>query len=378
MKIINRNSCTITQIQDLETLYTFEQFPIFMGCSTNIESDDLNADMAWMISKSSGLIQLGELLPLEVLYKESHGAGCVGDLWNKHHKAFADFIHHYNSSSIFEIGGSHGILAAEYCKLKDIPWTILEPNPAPILGTNARFIKGFFDEKFKYSDSYDTVVHSHLFEHIYEPDKFMNQLSEFIDNGKNLIFSIPNLQVMLERKYNNCINFEHTIFLTEPYVEYLLAKYSFRLVQKEYFMEDHSIFYAAVKDSSIKPKKLPIDLYEKNKKLFQDYVSYYRNLVFELNNKMQSNNQYIYLFGAHIFAQFIIAFGLDSTRIKCILDNDNNKQGKRLYGTSLMVNSPKILKDDKLPIVILKAGVYNEEIKKDILENINPKVVFWE
>lgn len=378
MEFIKRNTCAVTLIQDLESLYTFKQFPVFMGCSKNIESDDLNADMVWMISKSSGLIQLGVLLPLDVLYPESHGAGCVGGLWNKHHKAFADFIHQYNSTAIFEIGGSHGILAKEYCKKEDIQWTILEPNPAPILGSNARFIKGFFDEKFQYSDPFDIVVHSHVFEHIYEPDKFMNHLSGFMDNGKYLIFSIPNMQIMLERKYNNCINFEHTIFLTEPYVEYLLAKHAFRIVQKEYFMDDHSIFYAAVRETSIKPKELPNGLYEKNKKLYQEYVIYHENLISELNNKMHSTRQQIYLFGAHVFAQYLIAFGLDTTRIICILDNDHNKQGKRLYGTSLLVNSPKMLKDVISPIVILKAGVYNEEIKKDILENINPDVTFWE
>jgi hypothetical protein len=29
-------------------------------------------------------------------------------------------------------------------------------------------------------------------------------------------------------------------------------------------------------------------------------------------------------------------------------------------------------------IVILRAGSYNEEIKQDILENINPNIIFWE
>ena len=55
-----------------------------------------------------------------------------------------------------------------------------------------------------------------------------------------------------------------------------------------------------------------------------------------------------------------------------------NKQGKRLYGTDLMVHSPSILKNDDKPTIILKAGVYNEEIKSDIYENINKKASFLE
>lgn len=380
MKLIKRNSCAVTLIQDLEPLYIFKQFPVFMGCSKNSESDDLHADMVWMISKSSGLIQLGELLPLDVLYLESHGAGCVGELWNKHHKAFASFLHRFRPSSVFEIGGHHGILAKEYCVLNDIPWTILEPNPAPVAGTNARFIKGFFNNQFYFDEPYDAVVHSHVFEHVYNPDEFIGHLSYLVDEGKYLIFAIPNLQAHLEHKFTYFIGFEHTVFLIEPYVEYLLSKHGFRLVQKEYFMDDVSIFYAAVRDKSIKPKELQKGLYEKNKKLYQDYLIYHENLVSELNNKikMHSTKQNIYLFGAHIFAQYLIAFGLDTARINCILDNDRNKHGKRLYGTSLLVNSPKILKDNNSPIVILRSGVFNEEIKKDILENINPDVTFWE
>jgi hypothetical protein len=206
----------------------------------------------------------------------------------------------------------------------------------------------------------------------------MSHLADFMDDGKHLIFSIPNMQIMLERKYNNCINFEHTMFLTEPYVEFLLANHGFRLVKKEYFMDDHSIFYAAIRDKSTERKDLPNDLYEKNKKLYQDYVLYHLNLITELNSKMHSAGQDVYLFGAHVFAQYLLAFGIDTTRIKGLLDNDSNKHGKRLYGTALKVNSPKILKDENSPIVILKAGVYNDEIKKDILENVNPNVIFWE
>ena len=36
----------------------------------------------------------------------------------------------------------------------------------------------------------------------------------------------------------------------------------------------------------------------------------------------------------------------------------------------------KILIKDNYPVVFLKAGIYDQEIKKDILENINPNTSF--
>ena len=47
-----------------------------------------------------------------------------------------------------------------------------------------------------------------------------------------------------------------------------------------------------------------------------------------------------------------------------------------LYGTDLKVKSPKILKKYKFPTVILRAGPYNSEIKKNILKFINKKTTF--
>ncbi len=380
MKLFERTRCTISGKEDLEPLYTFPQFPVFMGCMDQPEAADLKVDMSWSISRGSGLIQLKNLLPLEVLYPESHGAGAVGALWERHHRAFASFLKKANPTSVFEIGGAHGILEKEFQALGGANWTILEPNPSPVKGCKARFIKGFFDDRFKLDSAYDSVVHSHVFEHIYEPDQFMSHLSQFMEPGKNLIFSLPNMQVMLERKYTNCINFEHTVFLTEPYIEHLLAKHGFRLANKEYFMEDHSIFYAAVRDPSVKPTQLPADLYEKNRKLYLDYVRYHENLISELNKTMLDlpSTASLYLFGAHVFAQYLIAFGLNVSRVISLLDNDVNKQGRRLYGTHLKVQSPAVLKNATNPHVILKAGVYNQEIKEAILKNINPSTKFLE
>jgi hypothetical protein len=109
-----------------------------------------------------------------------------------------------------------------------------------------------------------------------------------------------------------------------------------------------------------------------------DYVKYYEDLIIELNNRLKDITLPIYLFGAHIFSQYLLTIGLDSTKINSILDNDSKKQGKRLYGTSLKIQSPQVLKNGEPIVVILKAGIYNEEIKQDILKDINSNIIFWE
>ena len=377
MKLSERTNSVIDESNNLETLHTLKDFPVFMGCTDRPSHEDLVADQTWDVCRNTGVLQLKHLIPLDVLYQAQH-AGAVGQIWMTHHQAFAEFLFKFQPTSVLELGGAHGILSTKYMPLDTIPWTILEPNPAPVEGCDARFIKGFFDDQFSSTETFQTVVHSHVFEHIYEPDKFMQHLAEFIDEGDNLIFSLPNIQVMLERKYTNGLNFEHTVFLTEPYIDYLLSKHGFRLLEKKLFMDDHSIFYAAVRDSSIELDQLPPGLYEKNKQLYFDYVQYHEELIVELNAVINKTERPVYLFGAHVFSQYLIEFGLETNKIVCLLDNDPAKHGKRLYGTDLVVQSPRILKDVSEPLVILKAGVYNSEIREAILSDINDNVAFIE
>ena len=95
-----------------------------------------------------------------------------------------------------------------------------------------------------------------------------------------------------------------------------------------------------------------------------------------LNDKINKSTDEVFIFGGHIFTQFLLTAGLSDKSIINILDNDKNKQNKRLYGTNLIVKNPKILTNFNKPLVILKAGQYTEEIKSDILNNINPKTRF--
>ena len=51
-ELINRNYDMAYENNDLELLYTYKKFPVFMGC-TNIPIDnDQFHDMNWYISKS--------------------------------------------------------------------------------------------------------------------------------------------------------------------------------------------------------------------------------------------------------------------------------------------------------------------------------------
>ena len=139
---------------------------------------------------------------------------------------------------------------------------------------------------------------------------------------------------------------------------------------------EHSIFYAVEKDESVVSLNLQ-NQYEQNKTKYLNMLNYYKEIVEIINKELNSNNSNNnFLFGGHIFSQFLIYLGLNQTKIRFILDNSNEKEDKRLYGSSLKIKKPKIIKDLENPTIIVFAGQYQNEIESQFLEiNKNSKLI---
>ena len=382
--MIKRERDILTGNEDLETLAIIQEFPVYMGVTEQDAGQDLCVDMEWGISAGSGMVQLLKLVPEEILYHDSHN-NSIGKMWMQHHEQFSDFIREFRGG-ILEAGGGNGILNAVYtAKYGNIGWTIVEPSRVHMAdGCRAEYIYEFWENSLDtvlHSVRYDTLVHSHMMEHQYDLDKFMLHNRRILKEGQRMVFSVPNIREWVRRKYSNALNFEHTYLISDEYVELLLKNYGFRVIEKRFFREDHSIFYAVEKvNMPVMETGISVNArewYETNKSLLMDYIRYFKETVRQINYRLAERKGKVYLFGAHIFSQMLISIGLDVSRIACILDNDLYKQGKRLYGTSFYVSSPVLLKDVEKPVVILKAGAYTDEIKNDILTNINSKTEFW-
>jgi len=374
---IIRDYSVLNYEKQMEHLYTFKNFPVFFGCVTQPFEDDIFADQEWGIDKTTGIVQLTKLIPLKILYLEQHFDG-YGETWAKYYEDLSDYIKQYGGKEFLEIGGGYGHLAKLVLgKVPDSTFTIVEPNPKVIENDRLKVLHGFFDENFTLNFSPDTVIHSQVLEHAYDPIKFLTDIYNSLPIKGRLIFGYPNLEYLFKNKYTNAINFEHTMLLSDYYLDFMVKQIGFEIVDKTNF-QNHSHFYCLEKTGEKRSEDIKLEnRYDYYKDMFNDYIATHKESTNKINDYIDANpDSKIYLFGAHIFSQSLIAFGLNTKRIECILDNSPNKQNKRMYGTELQVNSPSVLKNSKNSIVILRAGLYNEEIKKDIVNNINQDVIF--
>jgi SAM-dependent methyltransferase len=373
---VTRIESVVTGKPVVEPLFTLKDFPVFFGCVDTPQENDLVADMEWGIDPETGVIQLTKLIPLDILYQAQHVDGC-GPTWQQYYKDFADYIAKSNPQSVLEIGGGAGQLAKMATEASpNLTWTIVEPNPWFQETDRIKTVSAFFDENFTFDKQVDAVVFSQVLEHAYNPHEFVRAIAKFLKPGGKLIFAYPQLEVWLKNKFTNALNFEHTMFLTDYFVDYILASHGFVIKDKTAYKE-HSHLYIAEKAEGEVQVPVLENKYESYKKIFMDFVEYHTNMVNEINAKIDSSENPVYLFGAHIFSSYLFAFGLKADKIVTVLDNSPTKNGKRLYGTNFTCESPKILQGKGKVNLILKAGIYNPEIMKDILENINPEVTFW-
>lgn len=360
METITRRECVICGGRLVETkIARIRDFPVYMGVK-DAGSSDLFADLVYTVCSMCGCIQLGELIPLDILYKDNHNLEVVGSIWENHNKSFVEFMLPY-PSTVFEIGdpafkmvkASEGIL--NYDK-----WIIVEPNPPDVYPKKVEYIKGIFDSAFNVSDiNANAVILSHSLEHMYDPRSILEKIYEVLDNSGHLYVSIPNFDAITESNYMPPLgmHFEHTYYASSEYMELLFSLCGFKITYTTEYL-NHSIFFECMKKDF---KDLP-ELLTQNLTKFNEIS----------HEPLKSAN--VFLYGAHFPAQLFLSMGIDEKSVIGVLDNAKSKQGKYLYGTSLKVFPPEeIAKYDDVQ-VICQMGPYTEEIKERLVE-INNKVV---
>lgn len=375
IKYVRRRASVLTGRANLEHLHTLKRFPVFMGCVKQRPDKDVLADMGFSICRETGVIQLDRLLPLELVYLGQHNDG-VGAVWEAHYRAFVRFLGRFRPRRVLEIGGAGGTVAKLYTRAHGrAAWTIVEPNPTFAGTRRIAVVKGWFDDRFRHDQPVDAIVHSHVFEHTYDPPLFLRHVAAALPVGGRHIFSLPNMVEQLRRKYTNCLNFEHTVFLAENIVDWLLESAGFRLLRKDYF-QDHSIFYAT-EWTGVPHARALRSRYRTYRRLYLEFVRYHERLVARLNRAVLSFRGPVYLFGAHIFSQYLLGFGLRERRLAAVLDNSPLKIGRRLYGSSLNVQPPRVIAGRSPVGVILKVGAYRDEVWRQ-LRQLNPRVTIFE
>lgn len=365
-----RNNCCICN-SELESIISFDEYPISFSMNDNNKYTFENLSFTECVRCKT--IQIQKLIDLEVLYDQPHNHNVIGQTWIEHFKEFAHMINKCkkDNDNVLEIGSPTDKIAKyvdNYSK-----WVLMDPNSEQYPEKNIENIKDFFTEESIFDFNIDTIVHSHLLEHLYEPSKLLLKMNQVLKEDGNIFISIPNLHQYSFNTLFLGLHFEHTYHINEMNMIYLCNSCNLEIVKKQYY-KTHSIFY------QLKKKKQSSNI---STELLKQYNLGYKSLllrkIHEIKEKINIFNDIIketkdvYIFGCHSNTQAILYFGLKADHIQYILDNDPLKWNKKLYGYQLVCKNPEIIRDMEHPTVICNVGIYTNEIIKQLLK-INERV----
>jgi SAM-dependent methyltransferase len=363
-------------------MINFGLMPTYIGCVSHFESSfDSLSELRWG-KKRNGLFGVIDPPEFSKIYLEQHNE-VVGKTWIDHHQEFFKFIQIEEHIKYLEIGSGSGILINlltqdKKNKLK-INWDSVDPNPDFNSNPFGTIYRDFFPQCFGLNTiKYDVIVHSHLIEHVEDPLLFLEQCNNFLVDDGTMYISLPNMSKMKENFDLNVLMFEHLTYLPENELLNLLSYNGFEILNKFYF-NDHSIFLKVKKMRNINKIKD-----QKYKSLIQEIefqqfgIDFYENLksyISACNKFLDKDSKKTFIFGAHIFTQYLIYQGLSMGSIELILDNAEHKNRRRLYGTNLKVYLPTENLFFEPVNVIVAAGQYESEIIGQLKTLLKPKSI---
>ena len=365
LHFVQRESCVICGGRTMTPILTTPPHPIFQGCVSFAPEADECAPMAWSECTTCGSAQIVSLPPLERIYQAGHATG-LGAAWARHHAAFVEFLKTEAGGAVVDVGGGSGTLAAAYRAAGGCAdWTILEPNAlrAPQLPADVAVIDGFLDSAALARIKADSVVMCHVLEHVTDIGQTLRTLSQAPDCA-HVLLAWPELEAWTQKGLAGALNFEHGIYLTLPRLTAAFAAAGWRLKAARRWDENDTWFLSFVRGAAADERPA----HGAAGATINAYYARFRQDAEMLARALDRHDGDAFLMPASIYAQALLAHGLPQGRFKSLLDNAPVKQGRRLYGTNLWVESPaKALPGAKQPLVILNGGAHETEIAASLL-----------
>jgi len=327
--------------------------------------DTIRKDQSWHICTFCGCIQLLDRVELDLLYSIPHNPA-IGKSWVAHNESFSRFVLKNSWGDIIEIGGGNGKIAELVVPNRDGQYLIFDKHLYSSVHDNVICSESFYDPFEDYSFSCGTIISSHMVEHMYNPNDYFKSFYDKLPHGGRVIFSLPNITETLNSNFLNALNFEHTYQIDPSYLKCMMESNGFRLICSEEFTKYNQFMCFEKYKISHQDH---VNRYQTNKRIFNEFITSNLDEADKIISLICDSKKKRYIFGCHVFSQYLLHFGLNKIQFDGIIDNDPNKIGERLYGTNLEVFPSSIVSDID-SVVVVRAGIYTNEVI-DTLKSFN-------
>ena len=341
--------------------------------------------LALYFCSQCALVQIGETVPPERLFREYAYATSFSDTMVEHARALVETLIGRrglgSTSQVIEIASNDGYLLQFY-RQRGIP--VLGIEPAANIAELAVKTKGiptlveFFDEQLgrrlaAEGHSAD-VVHAHnVFAHVPDPNGFVAGLRHVLKPGGVAVIEVPYVRDLVARLEFDTIYHEHFSYYSLSAIEALCRRHGLMVCDVELLpihggslrlFVAHAGGQASARVAALLAEEksaglLAFDYYRD----FGARIADLRQQLLALLRRLRGEGRRIAAYGASAKGSTLMnAFGIDAQLVEFVADRSDLKQGRFTPGNRLPIMPPQALLERRPDYVLLLTWNFADEI----------------
>ena len=307
--------------------------------------------------------------------------------WLKYQTGITNaFIEKYDvrEKDIIEIGCGKGDYLQLICKLGNNRGIGIDPSYVAgrsEINPNVKFIKEFYKKEHG-SLPVDVIVCKHTMEHIHDTFQFVKNIREW--NGKDkeihVFIEVPSIVRILQINAFWDIYSEHCSYFSPGSLTRLFRMHNFKILDLYIGYNDQYMYLEAKTNDDSESPVLPLEeSVEELKSYVDEFVVKIKEELGkwrEILIKLKEQNKKVVIWGGGSKSVGFLTHFNELDVIKHVVDLNPFMQGNYIPSIGMQYVGPAFLETYKPDTVIVMNGIYENEIRKMLLEmNLTPELI---
>jgi SAM-dependent methyltransferase len=386
--------CRICKNKKLEKILDLGEMPLanaFLD-KNQIGQKEVSYPLRMVWCESCGLLQIDEIVPPEILFKNYIYVSGTSEALRKHFEGLAtEVVINFKLSSeslIVDIGSNDGTLLKEFKKI-DLKVIGVEPavNIAKIAEeSGVKTINDFFSEDVakkivKENGKADAITTTNTFAHIFDVDELLKGVSYLLKDEGIFVIQVPYLVDLLENVEFDTIYHEHLSYFAVRPLKRLFVERDFKIVDIErvkihggtirVFVSKRKSRYN-INENVNRLISLEIEKGLHEVTVYKEFAGGVEKLkedLVSLLQRLKSENKKVIGYGAAAKGNTLLNYyHIGPELIDFIVDLSPMKQNKFTPGTHISIFSPERIYEAKPDYMLILAWNFANEIMKQQLK----------
>jgi 2-polyprenyl-3-methyl-5-hydroxy-6-metoxy-1,4-benzoquinol methylase len=366
----NGTTCALCTEAAVDVLVEFGDHPIAHRLLSSRDEETYAHAVTLGCCRSCGLSQLVDPIPAELLYGEYNWLSTWK--WNPHIPRLLELLDDLDrDSSILEIGSNDGSFLDELRRHGFTRLLGVEPARDAVRAARDRGIEtlgrywdaALADELVAAHGTFDLVIARQVLEHVHDLDAFVTGLRAVLRPGSHLLVEVPDFGFNEWAPDYSAMWEEHVNHFTAVTLRWLLERMGvvIDMLDTACFSGQVLIAYGHYEPSDGEAAPSSFEASFADAQRYADRWPRFRTEFRDYLQTAVDSGHRVAVYGAGCRSSTLINLAGAAPYISCVIDDQEEKQGKFLPGSRLPIISSDCLAASAVDLCLLAVNAENEE-----------------